>query len=141
MPTRTAEAEWKGDLAAGSGTVALAGGAYEGPYSFASRFGDGVGTSPEELIAAAHAACFSMALANALAEAGYAPKRVYTTANVTVEKSPEGFTITRSALAVEVEAPGIDRAEFEKHAEQAKSGCPVSRALAGVDITLQATLV
>lgn len=141
MPVRKAEAEWSGDLAAGSGNMRLGGGAYEGPYSFTSRFEHGPGTNPEELIAAAHAGCFSMALAHILAEAGYKPARVYTTANVHIEKVGDGFAVTRSALVTEVEAPGIDSETFLHHAEQAKAGCPVSKALAGVEITLEATLV
>lgn len=141
MPTRTADAEWKGNLREGTGTMRLGGGAYEGPYSFASRFEEGPGTNPEELIGAAHAGCFSMALSGILAKAGYEPKRIHTNAKVTVEKIGEGFSITKSHLSTEAEVPKIDEETFKEHAKAAKEGCPVSRALAGVDITLDAKLV
>lgn len=141
MPTRTSSAEWRGDLKHGDGTMKLGGGAFEGAYSFSSRFEEGAGTNPEELIAAAHAGCFSMALAGSLAEAGFEPKRIATTAKVSVEPSGDGFSITRSQLITEAEVPGIDAAEFQKQAAAAKAGCPVSRALAGVQITLEAKLV
>lgn len=141
MPTRTAEAVWNGDLLRGQGKMKLAGGAYEGAYSFSSRFEEGTGTNPEELIAAAHAGCFSMALSAILAEAGFEPKSVKTTARVSVEKVEGGFAIKRSALTAEAEVPGIDEARFHELADGAKSGCPVSKALAGVEITLEAKLV
>lgn len=138
MPVRSAHAQWNGNLLKGKGTMKMA--AWEGPYSFSSRFEEGAGTNPEELIAAAHAGCFSMALAHELAQAGYDPQTVSTTAKVTVEKVDGGFGITRSHLETEVTVPGIDNDAFQKIAQAAKAGCPVSRALAGVEITLEARL-
>lgn len=117
------------------------GGAFEGPYSFASRFEDGRGTNPEELIGAAHAGCFSMALAHGLASAGFTPRRVHTTARVHMERGDQGFSITRIELDAEADVPGIAPEAFLEHAENAKKGCPVSRALAGVAIHLTARLV
>ncbi len=139
MPTRVAEAEWRGNLREGNGTMKFD--AWEGPYSFVSRFEQGEGTNPEELIAAAHAGCFSMAFADDLANAGYKPVSVRTTARVTVEKVGGGFTITKSALSTEAEVPDISQKAFVELANGAKAGCPVSRALAGVEITLEARLV
>lgn len=118
----------------------LGGGAYEGPYSFASRFEDGNGTNPEELLGAAHAGCFSMALSGALGRAGHDPDSVATTANVELEKGESGFSITKVRLVTEAVVPGIDDAQFQEIAQQAKANCPVSRALAGVEISLEATL-
>ena len=141
MPVRTAEAEWKGNLLQGNGTMKLGGGAFEGAYSFTSRFEEGAGTNPEELIAAAHAGCFSMALSAILAEAGFEPRSVRTTAKVSVEKVGDGFEITKSALTTEADVPGIDEATFQEKANAAKSGCPVSKVLAGAQITLDAKLV
>ncbi len=141
MAVRTAEAEWKGNLREGKGTVKLGSGAYEGSYSFASRFENGKGTNPEELIGAAHAGCFSMALSAGLAQAGFTPKRVYTTARVYIEPVDGGFGITRIELRTEAEIPGIDNATFQQQAEAAKKGCPVSKALTGTNITLEAKLV
>lgn len=141
MPVRTAEAQWEGSLQAGKGVMRLGGGAYEGPYSFASRFEDGNGTNPEELIAGAHAGCFSMALSGALGRAGHDPVRVHTTADVHLEKQEAGFRIVRIALHTEAEVPGIDAAQFEEIAQTAKANCPVSVALAGPEITLDAKLV
>src|SRR3954462_7046311 len=108
MPVRRAEAQWEGSLQAGKGVMRLGGGAYQGPYSFASRFEDGKGTNPEELIAAAHAGCFSMAFSNQLAKAGFTPKRVSTTANVHLVKGEAGFSIPTIELVTEGEVPGID---------------------------------
>jgi lipoyl-dependent peroxiredoxin len=141
MPTRNGEGTWEGDLKSGKGTVKLGSGAYNGPYSFASRFEDGKGTNPEELIAAAHAGCFSMALSNGLAKAGHPPTRVDTTASVHLDKTDAGFGITKIELRTEAEVPGIDEAAFREQAETAKANCPVSKALAAVDITLDAKLV
>jgi lipoyl-dependent peroxiredoxin len=142
MAVRTASAQWDGALQSGEGRMRLGGGAYEGPYSFQSRFEDGAGTNPEELIAAAHAGCFSMALAGELGRAGHEPKRISTTAKVNLVKREEGFTITRIELETEGEVPGIDVAEFEAKAEAAKAGCPVSRALRSVpEITVRARLL
>jgi osmotically inducible protein OsmC len=141
MPTRTSTARWQGDLKAGSGTVALGSGAFEGQYSFNSRFEEGTGTNPEELIAAAHAGCYSMALSNMLAGAGYPPTAVDTNATVHFGKTDGGFAITRIDLVTSGDVPNIDEAEFLKHAEAAKAGCPVSKALAAVEITLDASLI
>lgn len=141
MPTRNAEAQWNGDLKSGNGTMKLGSGAYEGNYSFQSRFEDGAGTNPEELIAAAHAGCFSMALSHGLAQAGHAPTRVHTTAKVHLEKQGEGFGIPRIDLVTEAEVPGIDRETFVKYAQDAKANCPVSKLLKGAEITLDARLV
>ncbi len=141
MPTRTAEAEWKGALQDGSGTVKLGSGAFEGKYSFKTRFEDGAGTNPEELIGAAHAGCFSMALSAQLGAAGFKPTRIHTTAKVHLEKAAGGFAIPRIDLETEAEVPGIDDKSFQEQAENAKKGCPVSKALAGVEIHLTAQLV
>jgi osmotically inducible protein OsmC len=140
MAVRSAEAEWKGTLREGAGTMKLGSGAYEGSYSFASRFEEGKGTNPEELIAAAHAGCFSMALSAGLTKAGHPPTRVHTTARVHLEKVGEGFGITRIELTTEAQVPGIDNKAFQEQAEGAKKGCPVSKLLAGAQISLTATL-
>ncbi|HJR53227.1 MAG TPA: OsmC family peroxiredoxin [Gemmatimonadota bacterium] len=140
MPQRKGSAEWKGGLKDGSGSLSLGSGAFEGSYSFGSRFEEGRGTNPEELIGAAHAACFSMALAAALGKAGHEPKRVSTTATVDLEMS-EGPRIGTITLDSEAEVPGIEEAEFQEQAEGARRNCPVSKALAGVDIRLNARLV
>jgi osmotically inducible protein OsmC len=141
MPTRTSEATWEGDLKGGKGTMALGSGAYSGQYSFSSRFENGTGTNPEELIAAAHAGCFSMALSHALAGAGFPPKRVHTVAKVHLEKTADGFGIPRIDLETDADVPGIAPDVFRQHAEKAKAGCPVSKVLAGAEITLNARLV
>ncbi len=141
MALRKAQASWNGTLRDGDGTMELAGGAYRGPYSFESRFEEGQGTNPEELIAAAHAGCFSMALSGVLGKAGHDPKRVSTEAQVSLVKGDAGFTINRIRLVTEAEVPGMDEEEFMEIAEAAKAGCPVSRALAGPEIVLDATLV
>jgi len=140
MSVRQSEAEWKGNLREGQGKVKLGRGGYEGAYSFASRFEDGKGTNPEELLGAAHAACFSMALSAGLTKAGFAPKSVHTVANVTLDKVGDGFGITGIELVTDAEVPGIDAAKFAAEAEGAKKGCPISRALAATPITLKATL-
>ena len=141
MAVRTSEAEWKGNLRDGKGTMKIGSGAYEGAYSFQSRFEEGAGTNPEELIAAAHAGCFSMALSGGLSSAGYQPTRVRTAARVRLEKVGEGFEITNIHLSTEAEVPGIDESTFQQKAEAAKKGCPVSKALAATNITLDAKLV
>jgi osmotically inducible protein OsmC len=141
MPTRTSSARWSGDLKGGSGSLALGSGAFEGQYSFKSRFEEGTGTNPEELVAAAHAACYSMALSNMLAGAGFTPDSVVTNATVNFGQTEGGFAITRIDLVTTGNVPGIDESEFLKHAEAAKAGCPISKALASVEITLDATLV
>jgi len=140
MPARKASAIWEGDLKAGKGKMRLGSGAYEGPYSFASRFEEGKGTNPEELIGAAHAGCFSMALSAGLGKAGFTPKRIQTEASVHLEKAAEGFKISRIELRTVGEVPNIDEKTFREQAEAAKKGCPVSKALAGVEISLDATL-
>lgn len=140
MPTRSSSAEWSGNLARGNGTMSLGSGAFEGSYSFASRFESGEGTNPEELIAAAHAGCFSMALAAALSQAEHVPDSVETTAQVTIDSIDGTPTITPSELSTEVKVDGLDDAEFQEFADGARSGCAVSRALAGVEITLAARL-
>ncbi len=133
-------AEWKGDLRSGGGTF-TAGDSINGEYSFRSRFEDGPGANPEQLIAAAHASCFSMALSNMLAEAGTPPQSVKTDATVTLRPLDGAPTITSIALRTVGVVPGIDEATFQQHAQAAKAGCPVSRALAAVpEITLEATL-
>jgi osmotically inducible protein OsmC len=141
MAARSAEAEWRGSLANGSGTMKLGSGAFEGRYSFKTRFEDEPGTNPEELIAAAHAGCFSMALALILGQAGFEPHRIHTTAKVHIEKAGEGFKITRIDLDTEAEVPNIDAQQFHEQAEAAKKGCPVSQALAGTNVVLNARLV
>ena len=141
MPVRSSSAVWNGNLLQGSGTMKLGSGAYEGKYSFPSRFESGQGTNPEELIAAAHAGCFSMALSATLGKAGFNPTRVATTAKVHLEKVGDGFSITKIELVTEAQIPGIDNATFQTNAEAAKKGCPVSKALAATEITLSAKLV
>jgi osmotically inducible protein OsmC len=141
MAVRSAEAEWTGNLREGKGRVKLGSGAYEGEYSFVSRFEDGKGTNPEELIGAAHAGCFSMALSAGLTKAGLSPKRIHTKAQVHLEKVGDAFEITRIELDTEAAVPGLDEKAFLEHAEGAKKGCPVSKALAGTKIELKARLV
>ena len=141
MPVRTAEAEWKGKLIDGQGSMKLGSGAYEGAYSFKSRFEEGTGTNPEELIAAAHAGCFSMALSAILGDAGFEPRSVKTTAKVSIVKAGDGFEISKSELDTVADVPGIDEATFLEKANAAKAGCPVSKVLAGAEITLQAKLL
>ena len=143
MATRDGSGEWRGDLSSGSGTVSVASGLFtDGNFSFSSRFEEGPGTNPEELIAAAHAGCFSMALSNILASDGHTPESVKTTAKAHLRMVDGAPTITQIDLVTEGRVPGIDQAQFADYAEQAKAGCPVSRALAGVgEITLDPTLV
>ena len=142
MPKRKANAVWEGSLTEGSGTMRMASGAYEGPYSFQSRFEEGDGTNPEELIAAAHAGCFSMALSAELGRAGHDPESVETEATVHLDKQDEGFAIKRIELSTRARVPGIPEDEFQQVAEGAKKGCPVSQALASVEsIELDAQLV
>jgi len=141
MPVRNAEAVWEGNLLKGKGKMKLGSGAFEGAYSFSSRFENGLGTNPEELIGAAHAGCFSMALSFMLEQAGYTPERVHTTAKVHVDKVGDGFKITVIELETRGKIPGIDEKTFLEKAEAAKKGCPVSQALSGTEIRLKATLV
>jgi lipoyl-dependent peroxiredoxin len=141
MAVREARAQWEGDLKGGKGTMAFGSGAFEGQFSFKSRFEEGTGTNPEELVGAAHAGCFSMAFSNMLSQAGHVPTRVQTKARVHLETADGKATITRIQLETEGKVPGIDEATFQRIADEAKKGCPVSRALGGVDISLQARLV
>jgi lipoyl-dependent peroxiredoxin len=142
MPRRTASARWDGSLQEGSGAMRMASGAYEGPYSFQSRFEEGDGTNPEELIAAAHAGCFSMALSAGLGQAGLEPESVETEATVQLDKVGDGFAITHILLRTRARVPGIDADEFQQQAQAAKDGCPVSKALGGVgSIELDAELL
>lgn len=140
MVARNATAKWKGNLKEGSGELSLGSGVWSGPYSFTTRFENEPGTNPEELIAAAHAGCFSMALAHALGEAGFRPKRLHTDAHVQLAKDDSGFTIELVRLMLEAEVPEIEEGEFQSLAAQAKETCPVSKALAGTTITLESTL-
>lgn len=141
MTINTANAEWNGNLKDGKGQFALGQGGCQGQYSFKSRFEGEKGTNPEELIAAAHAACFSMAFSHQLAEAGFPPQSVKTTASVKLDKVEGGFGITRIELNTDANVPGVSEAQFRELGEKAKTGCPVSKALAGVgEIVLNATL-
>ena len=141
MTTNTASAEWRGDLPSGNGTLSLNSGAFQGQYSFKSRFEGQAGTNPEELIAGAHAACFSMALSHGLAQAGFTPQSVKTTADVLLEKVEGGFAITKITLHCNANVPGISQAQFDELAQAAKTGCPISKALASVpSIELNANL-
>ncbi|MFO7892223.1 MAG: OsmC family protein [Longimicrobiales bacterium] len=141
MALRTAKAAWDGTLKDGSGKMRFGGGAFEGAYSFESRFEEGEGTNPEELIAAAHAGCFSMALSAELEKAGHTIETISTEAKVSLVKGDDGFRINRITLVTEASVPGASEEEFLKVAEDAKNGCPVSKALAGPEILLEATLV
>jgi osmotically inducible protein OsmC len=140
MSIRESHARWEGDLRGGTGTMRLGSGAFEGKFSFKSRFEEGQGTNPEELIGAAHAGCFSMAFSNLLAEAGHVPTSVETKAQVYLERIDGKPTIRRIHLSTEGVVPGISATKFQEIAAQAKVGCPVSRALASVEITLDARL-
>jgi osmotically inducible protein OsmC len=141
MPVRTASAKWEGDLREGAGRMSLGSGAFDGQYSFGSRFEEGTGTNPEELIGAAQAGCFSMFLANLLAQAGHAPRSIETTARIHLDPVVGGFAIKRIELASEGDVENIDEDELRRHAEAAKEGCPVSKALTGVEISLDVQLV
>lgn len=142
MPVRKAEAEWNGNLAQGSGRLKVASGAFDGPYSFKSRFEEGQSaTNPEELLGAAHAGCFTMALTAQLTRAGYTATRIHTGAKVKLEKTGEAFSITLIELETEAEIPGIDDPTFQNYALDAKKNCPVSKALTGTEIHLTAKLV
>lgn len=140
--TRKAEADWNGGIIDGNGKVKLGSGAFEGAYSFKSRFSEDeqTATNPEELIAAAHAGCYTMALSGNLGRAGYSPKNIHTTANVRIEKQGEGFVIPNIDLETEAEVEGIEDEEFQKIAEETKKTCPVSQVLSGAEISLKATL-
>jgi osmotically inducible protein OsmC len=141
MAVRKAEAVWQGSLKDGKGTMKFGSGAFEGAYSFSSRFEEGTGTNPEELIGAAHAGCYSMALSAELGKVGITPDRISTNAEVTLGKVGEKSRITLIHLTTEVKVSGIDDAKFQEIAAATKEGCPVSAALAGVKITLAARMV
>lgn len=141
MTTRNAHARWEGSIKEGRGQVDFGNGAFKGAYSFASRFEDGKGTNPEELLGAAHASCFAMALSLVLGKAGFKPDYIDATAQVTVSPQGGGFKITKSHIVCEARVPDIDQAMFAQHAHAAKAGCPVSQALAGTEITLEARLI
>jgi lipoyl-dependent peroxiredoxin len=142
MPTRKADAEWNGNLAEGAGRLKVESGAFEGPYSFKSRFEEGQSaTNPEELLGAAHAGCFTMALTAQLSRARLTPERIHTEARVKLEKVGDAFAITRIDLETEARVPGIDDATFQQYALDAKQNCPVSKALAGTEIHLSAKLI
>jgi len=141
MPIRTASARWEGSLTEGTGTVTTGKGGLQGNYSFKSRFEEGEGTNPEELIGAAHAGCFSMAFSKGLADAGFTPTSVETTAKVHLDKTDAGFGVTRIELDTVGAVPGIDEGTFQKVAEGAKENCPISRLLSpGAEISLTAKL-
>jgi osmotically inducible protein OsmC len=140
MPVRNAHARWDGTIKGGKGEVDFGNGAFKGAYSFASRFEDGRGTNPEELLGAAHASCFAMALSLMLTQAGLTPESIDVKAQVSVMPREGGFKITKSHLVCEAKVPGVDEATFMQHAHAAKAGCPVSQALAGTEITLEARL-
>jgi lipoyl-dependent peroxiredoxin len=141
MPIRSASARWQGTLTEGSGTLRTGKGGYEGNYSFKSRFEEGEGTNPEELIGAAHAGCFSMAFSKQLSDAGFPPRAVDTTAAVHLDKTDAGMTVTRIDLDSVGDVPGIDEGQFQKLAEATKETCPISRLLSpGAQITLAARL-
>jgi len=141
MPIRNATAVWHGNLFEGKGDMKFGSGAFEGQYSFKSRFEEGTGTNPEELIGAAHAGCFSMAFSATLADKGFKPESVQTEARVHLNKVEGGFSITTIELNTEARVPDISKDKFQSLAEDAKKNCPVSRALAGVEIKLNAKLV
>jgi osmotically inducible protein OsmC len=139
---RSASAIWTGALKDGKGTLTTPAGALKStPYSFASRFENGNGTNPEELIAAAHSGCFAMAFSAALGEGGFKPEKIEVTADVTLDNVPAkgGWTLTKSDLTMKAKVPGIDKAKFDEIAAKAKAGCPISRVL-NLEITLTATL-
>jgi osmotically inducible protein OsmC len=137
MAVRSSSAVWKGTLKQGAGTMKIGTGTWEGPFTFASRFESAHGTNPEELVGAAHAGCYSMFLSALLTDAGFTPTRVSTTAAVHLTDGP---VISLIELTTEAVVPGLSAAAFQEHAEKAKQGCPVSKALAGPKITLKATL-
>jgi lipoyl-dependent peroxiredoxin len=141
MPVRSSTGIWRGSLKEGDGLVRLGSGAFEGPYSFASRFEQGAGTNPDELVAAAHAGCFSMQLAVFLSEAGFVPAEVQTEARVHLGREQGQTAITKIELVCRAQVPGVEPEVFAQHAEAAKSGCIISRALSAVPIELDARLV
>lgn len=142
MPVRSSRAVWQGTAPEGHGTVRVESGIFESAYTFASRFADGKGTNPEELLGAAHAACYAMALSSALTKAGFVPEQIDTEAKVQIEKIDDGFLINHITLITRAMVPGVTDAEFQQFAEKVKTGCPVSKALAAVpEITLDAKLI
>jgi lipoyl-dependent peroxiredoxin len=141
MPTRTADAVWTGSLIEGKGQLKTGSGALSGPYDWRSRSADGATTSPEELLGAAHAGCYSMAFSHILSLAGFTPTRIHTVATVSFEKQGDGFAVTKIALVTEAQVPRIDNAAFQTHAKSAKENCPISKALASTPITLEARLL
>ena len=140
MATRHSQGVWQGTLASGSGTMQIGNSGFEVDFSFPSRFEDGSGTNPEELLGAAHAGCFSMALSHLIEQAGYTPERIATRADVHLDKTADGFAISRIDLRTQARVPDIPDETFQAKASEAKANCPVSRALAGVVITLEAAL-
>ncbi len=141
MPIRTSNARWNGSLEQGGGTMALGSGAFSGNYGFKSRMENGPGTNPEELIGAAHAGCFSMALSEELGDAGHEPESVETSATVHLDKVEGGFQISKIELDTKARVPGIDEEEFERHVQAAKEGCPVSQALSALEISVRSELL
>jgi osmotically inducible protein OsmC len=142
MPVRNAEAVWEGNLKAGKGSMKLGSGAFDGPFSYATRFEEEPGTNPEELIGAAHAGCFSMFLSAVLTNAGFPPNRIHTTAKVHLGQVDGAPWITKIELTTEADVPGVDEATFMEQVDVSKNGCPVSKALASVkEITVNATLL
>ncbi|NQV35045.1 MAG: OsmC family peroxiredoxin [Phycisphaeraceae bacterium] len=141
MEPRKAQAQWQGSLAQGQGMLQTSSGLFSGPYSSESRFGVGEGTNPEELLGAAHAGCYSMALTHALEEAGFTPESVWTVAEVTLDSAKEGFAITKIHLQTQAKVAEIGSSQFQTMAETVKETCPVSQALNSVPITLQATAI
>src|SRR5512137_229045 len=141
MAVRNAEATWQGGLKEGKGVMKLGSGAFEGPFSFSSRFEEGAGTNPEELLGAAHAGCFSMALSSNLGKSGFTPKQIHTQAQVTLEVIDGKSRITRIHLVTEAVVPEISDEKFQEIAAAVKEGCPVSAALASTPITLTARLL
>lgn len=140
MPIRNSNAVWTGKVKQGKGNIQLGSGAYKDFYSFSSRFEQGAGTNPEELIAAAHASCFSMALADELEQDGYDPEKIDTDCAISLEKADVGFRIAKIELRTKAKVPGLDKQTFLRHAENAKVNCPLSQALRSVKIELQAEL-
>ena len=140
MPTRSAKADWQGEFKRGGGSVSTETGVLDSPYNFSGRFESGTGTNPEELLAASHASCFTMALSVGLSQAGNPPESLATDAKVTIEQVEGGFGITKIHLSVTGKVPGLDAAGFEEAAKGAKENCPLSKALASVpEITLETT--
>ena len=142
MTKRNANAEWQGNVEDGSGTITVGDGVFKGAYSYDSRFGEGEGTNPEQLLAAAHAGCFTMALSNVLSSAGHIPDSLHTDARIQLRNIDGRPSLTRINLDTQGHVPGVDEEQFQSYAEEAKANCPVSRALTGIpEIVLTAKLV